>query len=86
MANQTHPDQNQVILATLTIIAKNDFLNTIITRLSLSTYPLYSGEEGTNLNGESPRASNIIRTPTTYQQFYDAFSYTLSLQKKLVNK
>ena len=85
-ANQTHPDLNQVILATLTLSLKNDSVHTIIARLSLSAYPLYNGEEGANLNGGPPRQSEIIRSPVTYQQFFDAFSYSLSLHQNYTSR
>lgn len=84
-ANQIHPNSSQVILATLTLSSKNDSSHTITARLSLSAYPLYSGEEGSNLNGGPPRSSEIIRSPTTYQQFFDAFSYSLSLHQNLTS-
>lgn len=76
-ANQIHPNQNEVLLATLTLSERPNDPHHIIARLSLSAYPILQGEEGSNLNGGPPRESERIKTPTTYQQFFDAFSYAL---------
>lgn len=84
-ANQIHPNQYQVVLATFTLTTLPTQKKTIA-RLSLSAYPLYPGEEGGNLNGDAPRPSSMIRSPIPYQQFFDAFSYSLPFNHDSVSK
>ncbi|OUI79487.1 hypothetical protein HK18_02730 [Commensalibacter intestini] len=82
-ANQTRPDDNMIIQATLTLIPDPTENNTITARLSLSTAPFYTGEEGANLAGQLPRQSTMLKTPKLYQQFFQAFSNAIQLNKAL---
>lgn len=85
-ANQIHPDQSEVLLATLTLSKNSTNPNHITARLSLSAYPILNGEEGGNLNGGPPRKSETVQSPTTYQQFFNAFSYSLQFNAPSVTK
>lgn len=80
-ADQIHPNENSVIQATFTLTPDTKDNETLVARLSLSQSDLFSGEEGTNLAGQLPRSSESIKTPITYQQFFNAFSYALHLER-----
>lgn len=80
-ANQTRPDENTIIQATLTLVSSPGKEIKIITRLSLSYSSFYYGEEGANLAGQPPRQSSTVQSPTLYQQFFNAFSYSIQMNK-----
>lgn len=82
-ANQTRPDENTIIQATLTLVPTSSKEGKITARLSLSYAAFYYGEEGANLAGQLPRQSSIVQTPALYQQFFNAFSYSIQMNKAL---
>lgn len=82
-ANQTRPDENTIIQATLTLVPTSSKEEKITARLSLSYAAFYYGEEGANLAGQLPRQSSMVMTPFLYQQFFNAFSYSIQMNKAL---
>ncbi|CAI3925770.1 hypothetical protein [Commensalibacter papalotli (ex Botero et al. 2024)] len=80
-ANQTRPDENTIIQATLTLVLNPGKEAKITCRLSLSYSPFYYGEEGANLAGQPPRQSSTVQSPILYQQFFNAFSYSIHINK-----
>lgn len=82
-ANQTRPNENTIIQATLTLVPIPNKEEKITARLSLSYSPFYYGEEATNPAGQLPRQSTLIQNPTLYQQFFNAFSYSLQMKQAL---
>lgn len=77
-ANQTHPNHLYIVRATLTLSTISNRSNGITARISLGYSPFYAGEEGTHFLDQYPRSIKLIRDPKTYQQFFDAFSYSLN--------